>query len=353
MYAVILAGGGGTRLWPLSSPDRPKPFLPLLGAESLLQLTVDRVRDLVAPADVFVVADRRHAGLVRTQLPDVRVVAEPVARNTAAAIALAVAAIDRPDDEVMLVLPSDHWIADSAAFTEILRVAARLAEEAFGIDGPLVTLGIQPTGPSTDYGYLMPDLDGGQVLHGQRCYPLLGFEEKPSEGRARELFGVSGTAWNAGMFLWRRGSIRAALERYTSLPTLITPAVGSDLALQLAYDHLAPLSIDRAVMEGASQDHRVVMASMSVGWSDLGGWVALMQALGITGGGRVVAPGDPVELGADDLLLERHDGHLSIVDGPSGSMVAPLPTALLTGAAADRPILDALLERVARQESPS
>ena len=351
MYAVILAGGGGTRLWPLSSPERPKPFLPLLGKDSLLQLTVGRVRNLVGPDDIFVITDRRYAGLVRMQLPEVRVVGEPVGRNTAAAIALAVAAIERPEDEVMIVLPSDHWIEDAGAFEGVLRSAAHLAVDAFDIEAPLVTLGIRPTGPSTDYGYLLPDLDRGATIHGLRAYPLQGFEEKPSEGRARELFGISGTAWNAGMFLWQRGAIQAALERYTSLSTVIGPAVGSDLALQLAYDHLAPLSIDRAVMEGAAQDHRVLMGAMTVGWSDLGGWSALLQALGMQGAGRVVPPGDPVELGAGDLLLARHDGHLEIVDGPSDSITTPLPTALLTGAAADRTILDALLERVTTLEA--
>ena len=351
MYAVILAGGGGTRLWPLSSPERPKPFLPLLGNDSLLQLTAARVRNLVGPDDVFVVTDRRYAGVVRTQLPEVRVVGEPVGRNTAAAIALAVAAIERPDDEVMIVLPSDHWIEDADRFETILRSAAHLALGAFDVDAPLVTLGVRPTGPSTDYGYLLPDLDRGATVQELRTYPLQGFEEKPSEGRARELFGISGTAWNAGMFLWQRGAIRAALERYTSLATVIGAAVGSDLALQSSYDHLAPLSIDRAVMEGAAQDHRVVMASMTVGWSDLGGWSALLQALGTRGVGRVVPPGDPVELGSEDLLLARNDGRLEIVDGPSGSITTALPTALLTGAAADRPILDALLERVTNVEA--
>jgi mannose-1-phosphate guanylyltransferase len=350
MYVVILAGGGGTRLWPLSSPERPKPFLPLLGDESLLQLTVERVRDVVRPDDVVVVTDRRYAGLVRTQRPDVRVVSEPVGRNTAAAVALAVAAIDRPEDEIMAVLPSDHWIADEAGFREILRSAAALAEQAFEIDEPLVTLGVSPSGPSTHFGYLLPNLDAGANLHGLRVYPLRGFEEKPTEGRARELFGISGTAWNAGMFLWSRRSIRAALERYTSLLTLLGPAVGSDLALQMAYDHLAPLSIDRAVMEGAAQDNRVVMAAMDVGWSDLGDWTALLHALGMPSAGRVVSPGETVDLGDEDLLVERRNGDLGVVDGPREGVISALPTALLTGAAADRPLVDALLQRVAAQE---
>src|SRR5438477_723736 len=120
MYAVILAGGGGTRLWPLSSTERPKPFLPLLGPDSLLRLTVARIAGLVEPDDIFVVTDRRYAGLVRMQLPEVRVLGEPVGRNTAAAIALATAGIERPEDEVMMVLPSDHWIEDPPAFEGVL-----------------------------------------------------------------------------------------------------------------------------------------------------------------------------------------------------------------------------------------
>jgi len=194
MYAVILAGGGGTRLWPLSSPGRPKPFLPLLGERSLLQLTVDRLRDVVRPEDIFVVTDRRYGGIVRMQLPAVRVVPEPVGRNTAAAIALATVSLERPEDEVMLVLPADHWISNVDQFQAVLQGGGRLADGLFDLDEPLVTLGIQPEGPSTDYGYLLPNLDRAATLHGLQVYPLEAFEEKPTEARARQLFGMSGTS---------------------------------------------------------------------------------------------------------------------------------------------------------------
>ena len=128
MYAVIMAGGGGTRLWPLSRPDRPKPFLPLLGDETLIQRTVRRIAPLVGPADVFCITDRRFGQLVREQVPDVGLIVEPNGRNTAAAIALATAAIDRPEDEVMLVLPADQWIEREDEFLRVLSAAAdRLA----------------------------------------------------------------------------------------------------------------------------------------------------------------------------------------------------------------------------------
>ena len=349
MYVVILAGGGGTRLWPLSRPERPKPFLPLLGERSLLQLTADRAAGLVEPGAVFIVADRRYAGLIRIQLPEVRVVAEPTPRNTAAAIALATAAIDRSDDEVMVVLPADHWIADVEAFRTTLATAATLATGAFDVEEPLVTLGVRPDGPSTAYGYLRPELDRGAIIDGLQAYPLEAFEEKPNEARAAELFGISGTAWNAGIFLWTRRAIRAALERYTSLPTLLGPAAGSELALELAYERINARSIDYAVMEGAAQDHRVVMATMDVGWSDLGSWTALLAALGAPGSGRVVAPGERAAAAAGDLVLESIDGRFVLSDGPR-DILATTPAALLVGVGPARSTIERLLDRVEGRE---
>jgi mannose-1-phosphate guanylyltransferase len=351
MHIVILAGGGGTRLWPLSTPDRPKPFLPLLGGRSLLQLTIARLDPLAGPGDVTVVTDRRYRGLVLDQAPGARILAEPTGRNTAAAVALAVAGVERPDDEVMVVLPADQTISNESVFLGVIEAAARtVATGAFDIDDPLVTLGIQVDRPATEYGYLIPDLGRRAEIDGLVAYPLRRFEEKPNGARAGELTHEPGVAWNAGIFLWRRRAIRDAIERYTALLTMIGSAVGSETALAAAYDRLTPISIDYAVMEGAAQDGRVVMASMDVGWSDLGGWPALLSALGGRATGRVVPPGEAIELGPDDLLVERHDGRLVIVDGPRGSISAAAPTALLSGAVPDRPIVEALIERVAAQE---
>jgi mannose-1-phosphate guanylyltransferase len=347
MYVVILAGGGGTRLWPLSRPDHPKPFLPLLGDESLLQRTVRRVAPLVEAGDIFCVTDRRYGQLVRDQVPNVELIVEPLGKNTAAAIALATAKIPRSDDEVMLVLPADHWIGDEDAFRRVLETATgKLASGALGIEEPLITLGARPTHPSTDYGYLRPDTMAGGTVDGLRTYPLLAFEEKPVEARARELMNLPGIAWNAGMFAWRRGVIRAALEKYTPLMTVIGTALHSDIALAGAYERLQPMSIDVAVMESAARDHRVLMGTLDVGWSDVGSWGALLGALGIPGiEARVLQPGESVEATANDLVVERQGDILLAAPGADATIIAYETIALLKGARRFEAQVDDLLAR--------
>ncbi|MEX2183654.1 MAG: sugar phosphate nucleotidyltransferase [Chloroflexota bacterium] len=344
MYAVIMAGGGGTRLHPLSRSERPKPFLPLLGERTLLQATADRL----PTDDVTVVTDRRYERLVREQLPDAGIVLEPMGRNTAAAIALATTAIHRPDDEVMLVVPADAYIAPDREdrYREVLRVAGEhLATGSFDIDDPLVTLGTQVTSPATGYGYLIPKLDRGRIVAGLRAYPLAAFEEKPKPARAEELMEQHGVAWNAGIFLWRRRAIRAAIQRYTGLVQLIEPTLAAPTLLQHAYEQLKPMSIDHAVMESAARNGEVVMGSMDVGWSDLGSWTSLLAAIGAGGAGAVVQPGETVEVGADDLVVRRVGGRLGIIAPQRGSMTATQPIAVLRDAVADRPVIEALIRR--------
>jgi mannose-1-phosphate guanylyltransferase len=349
MEIIVLAGGGGTRLWPLSDPARPKPFLPLLADETLLQRTVARIEPL-APSRVTVVTDRRYEDLVRAQLPDVAILAEPMGRNTAAAVALGVLAGDGSPDEVMVVLPADHDVRAEDAFAEVLGAAARhLATAPFGIDGPLVTLGIEPDRPATEYGYLRPRLEAGEVLGGLQAYPLASFEEKPDATRAAELAGMPGVSWNAGIFLWQRRAIVEALERYAPEVVAAVGRAGDAAALEDAYRALPARSIDVAVMEPAAADGRVVMGGMTVGWSDIGSWTALLSRLGAGGAGRVVQAGEPARAGSGDLVVMRDDGLLQLFDGPR-DILASDPVALLEGAAPDRPIVEALIDRVTAAE---
>jgi mannose-1-phosphate guanylyltransferase len=349
MYAVIMAGGGGTRLRPLSTADRPKPFLPLLGDETLFQRTVARVRDLV-DGDVAVVTDRRHAAHVRAQAPGVALLEEPVGRNTAAAIAFATVALDRPDDEVMVVLPADHVIAGEARFREVLAAAAsELATGAFGVADPLVTLGIAPDRPATEYGWLIPDPErasGGSI--GGR--PLLRFEEKPAPERAAALLATPGSAWNAGIFLWRRRAIRGALAAFA--PDVLDAVERAWAAGSLGADYPAirSTSIDYAVMEPAAAAGRVLMGRLEAGWSDLGTWSALLAALGAPGSGAVVEAGQEFAADSDDLVVEFAGRRCRARPGSGGSMVAETPVAILRGARPGLPIVEALLDRCAGEE---
>ena len=351
MYAVILAGGGGTRLHPLSRPERPKPFLPLLDDRSLLQRTVERLTGLTS--DITVVTDRRYERLVRDQVPAAALVVEPLGRNTAAAVALAALTIERPDDEVMLVLPADHTVEDEGVFRSVLRQGEHLATGSFEIDDPLVTLGTRIDRPATEYGYLIPDLARGETTDGLRAYPLLRFEEKPKPARAEELAKQEGVAWNAGIFLWRRRTITAALGRYTGLLQSLGPMAGSPASLARAYEAIQrPVSIDYAVMEGAAQSGQVVMASMDVGWSDLGSWTALLAALGARGSGAVVQAGETVQVEHDDLVVRRIGDRLGVIAPPErGRMTAAQPIAVLRGTGPDRTLVEQLLERCAEPEA--
>lgn len=354
MYAVIMAGGGGTRLHPLSRPERPKPFLPLLGTQSLLQATAARL----PTDDITVVTDRRYERFVRDQLPSAQVLLEPMGRNTAAAIALATVAIDRPDDDVMIVVPADAHIDPDRddVYRDVLRTAADdVATGSFDIPSPLVTLGVHVEHASTSYGYLIPDPATSATIEGLDAARLLRFEEKPDVERAEELLKERGVAWNAGIFLWRRGAIREVLGRYTGLLQTLGPMAESPAMLERAYESIQrAVSIDYAVMESAARDGHVVMASMDVGWSDLGSWTALLQALGGHGTGAVVQAGETVHVDRDDLVLRRSGDQLGIIAPlESGSMTAVQPIAVLRGSAPDRPLVEALLARCVEPEVAS
>lgn len=349
MYAVIMAGGGGTRLHPLSRPERPKPFLPLLASgETLLQATARR---LPTP-DVTVVTERRYERFVRDQLPDAHVLLEPMGRNTAAAIALATIAVDRPDDDVMLVVPADAYISPASEdlYRQVLADAEPLAGDAFDIEEPLVTFGVEASRPATQYGYLIPKLETRREVNGLAAYQLDRFEEKPTLERAEMLLKDAGVAWNAGIFLWRRRAITSALGRFTGLLQTLRPMVGAPMLLESAYEAIQQArSIDHAVMEGAARNGHVVMGAMDVGWSDLGSWTALLAALGARGEGAVIQPGETAEIGEGDLVVRRADGRLGVIVPPErGSITAAQPIALLRGSARDIDVVESLIERCAQ-----
>jgi mannose-1-phosphate guanylyltransferase len=279
---VILSGGAGSRLWPYSTEETPKQFLSFTGAKNLFQLTLERVADRQRFTAPVVVGNLRHSALCERELSlegeGMRLVLEPCARNTAAAIAMAAVEARRShgDDAILLVMPSDHVIEDIAAFHEAVRLG-----EAAARGGRLVTFGIRPTGPDTGFGYIqtgadLPQMDGvKQVVR---------FVEKPQFEAAERMVADGQHLWNGGIFLFRAGTF---LEELTLHAPAIAAAAERAIAIgerhgsriipaSAALEDCPSESVDYAVMEHST---RLAVVPMSPGWSDLGSWDALAELL--------------------------------------------------------------------------
>lgn len=292
MYIVILAGGSGTRFWPVSRTSLPKQLIAITDGPTMLQRTVERVLAL-KPKRILVVTNHVQAEETEHQLSRFRakvpvdVIAEPVGRNTAPAVGLAATIIAARDPEgVMAVLPADHYIRDDEGLRESLLSAANSAR-----NGWLMTLGIVPTSPETGYGYLEADMS----LRGTGPFPVTRFVEKPNRATALAYLEAGTYFWNSGMFVWRADTILAEIEKY--MPELAAQLERitfgdvwelTDLAAQIAavYGAIGSQSIDYGVME---KSERVQMVPADIGWSDLGSWSALPEVAELDEQGSVVA----------------------------------------------------------------
>ena len=298
---VILSGGSGTRLWPMSVADRPKQFLSLTAEETMFQLTLARASDPDRFAPPLIVANARHADLIDQQTTGQGVgaiILEPCARNTAPAIALAAL---EAGDAPMLVMPSDHVIADDAAFSEAVARALPFAE-----DGWMVTFGITPDAPETGYGYIKV----GEAL-APGVHRVERFIEKPNRESAEAMLAAGGHAWNGGIFLFRADAYLAALAAHApDILSAATSAFGKAkrdgkriLPDAEAFASCPSDSIDYAVMERAG---KVAVVPVSMGWSDLGSWDALYD-IGTKDPAGNVMGGDVVAQNAKGNLI-RSDG---------------------------------------------
>jgi len=297
--AVLLAGGRGTRFWPRSRMRTPKQLLNITGRETMLAETAARLKPVFGPKSFWAVTNAEQAAAVRRNLrgvPASHILAEPVGRNTAAAIGLAAIHLQRAHgDLVMAVLPSDSYVADGAKYRELVNAALKLAVEP----ETFVVMGIPPTRPETGYGYI----EGGreEPAAGVTAYTVLRFTEKPALELAREYVASGKYLWNAGMFFWRVSTFLAALERY--LPAThaalmdLAKTVGTKkyaAALARIYPKLENISLDYAVMEPATREKagagaRVVVIPAEVGWSDIGSWAAVYELLAGRDGANVSA----------------------------------------------------------------
>ena len=314
-FAVIMAGGAGERLWPLSRKEAPKQFLQLLGERTLLQQTVERIAPLVHKKDTYIVAGREHVKIVREQLPELpteNIIVEPMGRGTAPCVGLAATRLTRIDPQgVMIVLPADHAIADEEHFLQLLDNAASVASAGTH----LVTLGITPDRPATGYGYIQAPnhfmasdpSTGSEVLEVKR------FTEKPDLETAERFLQEGGYYWNSGMFVWRVDTILREMEAhmpklYAALMEIEKYAEASDYeeTLEHIYAQQESNSIDYGVLE---QSKRVlVIPTGDIGWSDVGDWSALSEVLETDNAGNLVrAP----HIGVDTLnctILSTHTG---------------------------------------------
>jgi mannose-1-phosphate guanylyltransferase len=289
-YALIMAGGGGTRLWPLSRRARPKQALTLVGERTMFEHAVDRIASLFQPEEIFVVTGEEHLEsllLQAPELPRANFLLEPVGQGTAPAIGLGAVHLRRRDPQaVMVVLTADHFIRDVERFRRVLTAAAQVAEK-----GHLVTLGITPSFPSTAFGYIQ---QGEQLyeVDGFAVFRALRFTEKPSPETAFQMVESGLYTWNSGMFIWRVDRIMEEFAR--QMPDLYdvlmqidavlgTPAY--EPTLRRLWPELSPQSIDYGVMEGARD---VVVIPVDIGWSDVGNWSSMREILPADADGNVV-----------------------------------------------------------------
>jgi mannose-1-phosphate guanylyltransferase len=287
-YAVILAGGRGTRFWPRSRTRTPKQLLNIIGADTMLQQTAARLSPRFPPANIWIVTNTDQAAEVRKQLPRVaksHVLAEPVGRNTAAAIGLAAIHLRHAHgDTLMAVLPADHYIAQAAKYRALVQSALRVATEP----GQMAVLGIPPTRPETGFGYIERG-KGARRIGKHLVHDVRQFTEKPSLAVARKYVSSGRYFWNAGMFFWRVSTFlenlrrfvpktHAALEQLSA--TIGTPRYAR--TLRAIYPRLENISVDYAILEPSTRNAKhpaVHVLPAEIGWSDIGSWEAVYELI--------------------------------------------------------------------------
>ncbi len=347
-YAVIMAGGVGTRLWPLSRQNRPKQALPLIGERTMFQHAVDRLLPLLPPERILVVTGEQQAKILRPQAPELPAenwILEPLGRDSGPAVGLGAIHLQKRDPQaVMAMLTADHYIADAARFRAVLGAAEKVARA-----GKIVTLGIQPTFPSTGFGYIQQ----GQALgrfDGFEVYQAARFAEKPDELTAHAFFESGQYSWNSGMFIWRVDHVLAEFQRqrpqmYEQLMALAAVLGTPDATpvLSEVWPQIQKLSVDYAIMEGATD---VTVIPVDIGWSDVGSWATLLDIIPGDAQGNIIV-GE--HLGLDTVrTLVRGGARLIATIGLQDMIVVDTADALLICPKGRAQEVKAVVERLQR-----
>ncbi len=332
-YAVIMAGGGGTRLWPLSRRNRPKQLIKLFDERSLFQISLQRLDGLFPPERVFVVTVREQAEQLMEQaptLPRQNFLIEPSPRGTAAVVGLAAIALQmRSPETVMAVLTADHFIEHEQRFRALLQAAYHAAQR-----GQLVTLGIQPTFPATGYGYIQQGEQIEEIMQ-EPVFRVLRFKEKPGIEEAERLYASANHSWNSGMFVWQTQRIWSEIERY--MPALWEGLVeiqrrwntaACEQTITRVWERLEAQTIDYGIMEHARDV--VVIPAAGLGWSDVGSWDALFEILPKDADENMFRAPELIQMQTTSSLVYQEGGERLIVTiGLQDCIVVDTPQALL------------------------
>ena len=304
-YSVIMAGGSGTRFWPLSRRKKPKQFLPIVSEKTMIEETVARLLSLLPREHIYTISNQEQARSIKQLvpiLPRKNILVEPRGRNTAASLILATATIYLKDQEgVVAALPADHLIASKRIYKKKLWAALELASK----EEAIITFGIPPTYPATGYGYIHFSSRNPLKIRGEHFYPVLRFTEKPAYRRAREFLAGGKYYWNSGMFIWRADVFARKLEKHAPLfysfwEMMIRALQRKDIKkLAEVFREIPSLSIDYALMEKAAG---VLVNRGDFGWSDIGSWASLGQIWPRDGAGNA-SRGEGITLDSQNCLV--------------------------------------------------